>query len=330
MSMSSPSLSSKTDLPRPTMKEATAIAHLLDRYYLFAATGVSALVIHLNYYARTMQEGLLPRYQQFARLISAGFDALAAGGQAPTFPMWGYGWLFVVTENRLGLLVVQSVLALFAVWFLIRHVERQHLLGTQATRALKLLVICSLPWYAFHALRWPYSINVSLTLISLVLFHRAVVSERIETRTLILSGVLFGAALNFRSDYSLLPLGLATAMCCVCRPVSRVLGKMTIWLVSIYFALIPWMLYTWHVAGRPLLMSTNGGHVLFIGLGTLPDNKWGITISDTDPEMLRALREHFGRPEDSMSFAGDQFLKHEFLHRIRSDLRSREGAPPPP
>ena len=35
--------------------------------------------------------------------------------------------------------------------------------------------------------------------------------------------------------------------------------------------LIPWMLFTLNQTGKPLINSTNSGHV-FIGLGQLPNN----------------------------------------------------------
>jgi hypothetical protein len=294
---------------------------LFDRYYIVLAACVSALVIYLNYHATAMQKGIMPYYESYKRVILAGFDPSVGAQHAPTFPMWGYGWVLLVTENKLALLIIQSVLALFATWFIIRHIEQFHLMPAAAIRVLKLLVVCSLPWYAFHAVRWPYSINISLLLISFVLLHRAVVSERFAAIALVLSGVLFGVGLNLRSDYYLMPIGLAAAILCFRRPFRRSLAETAIWLVSIYVMLVPWMLYTWRATGQPLLTSTNSGHVLFIGLGNLPDNKWGITPKDEDPEMHRLIREHFGEPKSSLGLEADQFLKQEFIRRVREDPR---------
>ena len=43
------------------------------------------------------------------------------------------------------------------------------------------------------------------------------------------------------------------------------------------------MMFTNMQIGKPIPTSTNSGHVLFIGLGQLPGNKWGITPHDKDP-----------------------------------------------
>ncbi len=291
---------------------------LICRNYLWLAACISGLVAYLNYHATAMQ-GILPCYQDYKRIILAGFDPTVALHGTPAFPMWGYGWMYVLTENHLALLIIQIGLALLSVAILIRHIEQRELLGDRAVAAVKLLLLVSLPWYAFQTVRWPYSIAISLFMLSLVFLHRGVSGERFSVRQLVLSGALFGLALNFRSDYYLMPVGFVVAVCWCSRPVCRSFARMAVWAVTAYAMLTPWMLYTHHVTGHALLTSTNGGHVLFIGLGTLPENKWGITPCDEDPLMHELIREHFGEAKPSCGYEANSLLTREFRNRVVAD-----------
>jgi len=91
-----------------------------------------------------------------------------------------------------------------------------------------------------------------------------------------------------------------------------------VWLTATYAMLIPWMVYTHATVGCPLLTSTNGGHTLFISLGQLPGNPWGITPMDGDPAMHETLRRHFGREQSSLILESDQFLRRRFVELIRA------------
>ena len=47
-----------------------------------------------------MMGGLLDYYIDFKNVISHNFDQNYSKMKAPTFPMWGYGWLFLFTMNK--------------------------------------------------------------------------------------------------------------------------------------------------------------------------------------------------------------------------------------
>lgn len=314
-----------SSVDRPTWVSAMSLPRgldaalrLFDRYYLLVMIPVSALILFLNYHAQGMQ-GVLPNYEDFKRIILAGFDPKAGVHGTPTFPMWGYGWLLLVTENKTVLLALQNALALLAVWTFLRSLERSQAVTASTIRLLKLLLAISVPWYAFHSLRWPYSVAMSLFLVSFVLFVDSMSSGEPRTKRLLFSGALFGLVLNFRSDYIWMPwmfVGIALAA----RGWNRqVLAKGAAWLAVVYLFLLPWALYTRRATGHFLLTSTNAGHVLFIGLGNLPDNKWGITPHDGDPVMRALIRERFTADTSSLSYETDRFLKREFLRRIVGD-----------
>jgi len=296
---------------------AARLGDWLDRYYLLAMAPVALLVLALNYHGLGMQ-GVVPNYEDFKRIILAGFDPAAGIHGVPTFPMWGYGWLLLLTEQKLLLLLLQHLLALAAVWIFLRSAERGGWLERPALRLVKGGLIVSLPWYAFHSLRWPYSVAISLFLVSCGLLADALAGRQGSLPRLLLSGLCFGGVLNLRSDYIYLPLLFLLAAAAV-RGWGAVWKPALLWLAAAYLPLLPWALYAQRATGHYLLTSTNGGHVLFTGLGNLPDNKWGITASDGDPLMRRLVEARFGRAYPSLRYDSDRLLRREFLGRVRED-----------
>lgn len=269
---------------------------------------VAAYVIYLNWYAIGMS-GLLPHYQHFKVIIQNGFEHT----DLITFPMWGYGWLMVITENKLGLLCIQMSLALLSLWYFIRLLEQEKIFAVSLIRVLKVCMVVSLPWYAFHALRWPYSIASSLFLLSIALLYKAIPDPEKNWLRLIGSALCFGLLLHFRSDYYLMPIGIAFLMITFFRS-KRAVIQAGIWIVSIYACLIPWALYTKKACGHYLLTSTNSGHVLFVGFGNNPNNKWGITANDNDLLMHSLVNKHFKTDHHStLDYEADQFLKKTFF-----------------
>ena len=77
---------------------------LFDKYYVLLMVLAAAFVMKLNWHAQGMQ-GTIPNYLDFKLIILSGFDPSAGKYGTPTFPMWGYDWLFVVNLSfRLALL----------------------------------------------------------------------------------------------------------------------------------------------------------------------------------------------------------------------------------
>lgn len=291
---------------------------LLDKYYAWIMVVIAIPVIHLNFHAKGMQ-GIIPNYLDFKRIILAGFNPAAALHGNPTFPMWGYGWLFLITENKLLILILQNLLGIFSISIFIQYIKDNRIIMDKAILLLKFLLLISIPWYAFHSLMWPYSFTISLFILSFVLLFDSFFKKQGVTLNLILSAILFGLALNFRSDYYLMPLGLMTISLIASRFSLLSFKKTVVWLFAIYVCLVPWAIYGKHVTGHYLLTSTNSGHVFFIGLGNLPGNKWGITPYDGDPLMRRLIEERFGNAKSSLHYDTNKFLMSEFLKRIKTD-----------
>jgi len=288
------------------------------RHYIPLMALMAIIVLFFNFNGQGMS-GILPHYIDFKQIILSGFDPAAVPRATPTFPMWGYGWVFLLTENKLTILVFQNILSIFSVWFCFRLIEENNYLPSGVMTLAKLSMVVAVPWYAFHSLLWPYSISNSLVILALVLFVKAISSKDKTTFPLFISGLIFGLALNFRSDYYLFPIGLILIIGITTEFNKQLLQKSALWLALIYLTLVPWGLYTKNVTGHFLITSTNSGAVLFIGLGSLPGNKWGITPKDGDPKMQHAIESHFGENKSYVSYEADQFLKTVFFKIISED-----------
>jgi len=295
-------------------------AILLDRYYFVLMSLAAAFVLWANLHETTMA-GILPYYRDFARVILQGFDPAAATERGlPTFPMWGYGWLMLITESKSVLLILQNTLAILTVWFTTRFLERRPGPSQFELDLFKGLVLLCLPWYAFNSTLWPYSIAANSFAVSALLFVEGCERSELSLSQIICSGLLFGLALNFRSDLIMLPFVIAAGVIIFSRGLKvRTATKGVIWILCIFGMLTPWALYTKHVTGEYLWRSTNSGHVLFIGLGQLPDNKWGITPTDEDPLMRRIIVQRAGPNGSSLDHKGDRILREEFISRVLSD-----------
>ena len=97
------------------------------------------------------------------------------------------------------------------------------MLGLAGTRVLKILVVVSLPWYAFNSLRWPYSIAVALVLVALALLIRGI-ERKAAVWPFAAAGVAFGLTLNFRSDYIAVPVFVALGLVALSRVPSCTAG----------------------------------------------------------------------------------------------------------
>lgn len=288
------------------------------QYYLLLMAAIFILVLWLNWHSYTMLV-VYAYYIDFKNIILSGFDASHAILCTPTFPMWGYGWLLLLTENKLILLLLQGALTLFTVWYTFRFFVKHKVLNPSVLLYFKLILVISVPFYAFHTVRWPYSITVSLVVLSLILFIEGLFYEKAAIKKIILSGILFGLALNFRSDYYLVPVGFVVAALLL-KPINwNKINNTAIWVVFIFLMLVPWGLYTYKTTGHFLLTSTNSGHVFFVGLGNLPDNKWGITQWDQDSVLREVMFEKYNKPKSTLLYETNKYLTNQFFERVQED-----------
>lgn len=286
-----------------------------EKQYAPVAACVSLIVLALNYEATAMQ-GIVPYYKDFARIIAAGFDPSAGTLGAPTFPIWGYGWIYLILKSKLAILLFQQGLAVASFVLLTREIERSSAALPGTVRAFKLLLIISIPLFALNSVLWPYSIAASLLGLSAAFMVRA--TRHGASRPLVswlVSALFFGLMLNFRSDFILFPPVVPLLVLAVRMSRATVL-RSVLWVVFVYAALTPWAVYTRHAIGHAVLTSTNSGQVLFASLGQLPGNKWGITTDDGDPVMLQTVHAKLGTQASSLSYEASKVLRDAAIARV--------------
>jgi len=294
-----------------------------DRACLPLMTVAAAVTTALNYYAahnfHTIEKHLV-----FRERILHGFattDVVPGYAIPPTFPMWGYGFVLVLTTNKLLLIALQFAVALFSAWYFLRVVDESGLVDEWSRFWLRAFMMCCVPWYAYHSIDWSQSLATSFLVLSVSLLIRAVCREPAAWRYLCASAVCLGINLNFASDLYLLPVALAVAYWW-CAGFSRVtLAHAVVWLVVVIATLVPWMVYSWRAVGAPVVKSTNQGHVLLIGLGQDPRHRFATTYSDYDPFMYRILKEQLSddfarRFYASCSYEADRVLRPAFVRLI--------------
>jgi len=299
-----------TNSPRPTGIRiiATIAVTLL----------VSLCVLYLNYWQESMN-GVMPHYEDFRRIIAAGLNPAVAKLGHPTFPMWGYGFILTVTRERFPIIFVQTIVAVSVTVLSLRSLYRNRLISAQCYRFATAVMSVSLPWFAFHSMLTPYSFAISAFMASITLLLSSLVSPKHSLVKAVISGLLFGICLNFRSDFIFLPLVLCLLLSWAARFQRPALQRLTIFTLTLYATLLPWAQYSHRATGHYLLTSTNSGHVMFISLGNLPSNPWGIISSDTDPCMRETLRRHFGRDVSSLVYESQSVLTTAFLKNIEKE-----------
>jgi hypothetical protein len=291
-------------------------AAFVARHYLVIMAPLSAALSALNYNGKAMHP-MLAYYRDYEHIILAGFDPSVARMGVPTFPMWGYGWLLIVTENKVALIVIQNALALFSYWFFFTSADKHALFDRRVLVWTKVLLVLALPLYGFHSILWPYSVGFSLLLVSFTLLTVAMKAEGApDWPRLVGSGLVFGLMLNFRSDYCMLPVPILGALILVSRTRRLTAARGLVWAASLYVMLLPWGFYAKQVSGRFALTSSNGGMAIYCGLGNLPNNVWGITVSDEDPSAHAFVRRTLGPDVDTLSAQADPVLKAEALRLV--------------
>jgi len=237
-------------------------------------------------------------------------------GDAPravlTYPMWGYPLVLALIGWGPAVIVLQvAVASLAAAVFCVLGAE---LLAIRR-RWLVWCFALGIPWYALHTVKWPASFAASFALIGVTLL--GVSLDRHSRRLAAVAGVAFGLALNFRSEW-LLALPVFGLACIIWRLVAGRWGLspaiLAIFVATVTLCLAPWAIHCKRSTGALALTSSNAGMVLYISLGQLPGNPWGIVHADrTAMEVTAAERPDVA----AYSVEGSRILLDRFWHAIK-------------
>lgn len=279
-------------------------------------------------YSSTTQVFILSYYEEFAKLIKAGIYRSELYKTAGSFPMWGYGFVFALTHNKVIILLVQQLMNLLVIYSFDSYLLKNYGPG-MTHQAYRLLLLFSFPLFFFHAILWPYSFSSSFLLLGLFFLIKYLdqvdAGGRSVILNLILSGVCLGISLNFRSDYLLCIIFIFLVLMIIVlyqrkwNYLQQVLA-INLWMLIILIILLPWAFYTKKVTNHYLVNSTNAGHVLYIGLGQLPDNKWKIRPYDDDSSMRHVIETNLHPAVYSTTtYQADSLLKKEWVDKITTD-----------
>ena len=259
-------------------------------------------------------------YEDYAKFFkSLDFDSFKY--QNLTFPIWGYGVFHLLGKSILINLLLQQSFTFINLVFLDRIIIKYKLF--KEIHLFRLIVLLSSTWFLYHTQMWPKSIGSNLLLLGVIFLIEYLKTSR--TSKLIYSAISFGILHNFRSEYIYLAIVIMFFILLLNdKSIITKIKKMSFLLIQLIF-LIPWMFYTFNQSGKPIINSSNSGHVFFIGLGQLPDNAWGITPHDKDPLKTKILIEKFGDKYNYIDFEAwntiqeDKYLKEVFFGFIKKN-----------
>lgn len=266
---------------------------------VFILAGIAYASLLKNYHG---QSGILPFYYQHIDFFENGFQRL--NSVTPSFPLWGYSLVLYVFPDFISRELFQALIhsvVLFSIFIYFKG-----FLDYRFSRILFLILLLTPGGFSAAPPSQPYSLYSDCMLISLIM---------LANKRIVMSSLFFGLALNFRSETYILPPFIAVVAVMAKAFDWKIAIK---WLALIYICMIPWAGYTYYNEGVPRFTSSNGGHVLIVGLGDLPDNKWGATGRDDDPLMRKLLKKNAAEGVSTLSSRGDSILKKEYIDLISS------------
>ena len=300
------------DVPLDHLLAVTA-----SKYYYLILSALAFFFTWLNW-ENQMMGGIIWYYEDFAEFIRSGMSSqYEFKSGTPGFPLWGYGFIIFLLKSKSLIIIIQQAFNLVCIFLIERLLVNLDFAAKQIS-LYRIFLLLSFCWYLFHSAYWPYSFATLFLILSLLLLCLGIKTDRVKY--FILSALLYGLVLNFRSDYLyyfifLVPVGLVW----IFLNKQNGLNKFLLWSGLVLTMMIPWLLHTKTHTGRAVMFSSNGGHHLFISLGQLPENTWGITADDNDPLMRQIVDDKVGKQERTVGHQADKVLREEWKQRVKSN-----------
>lgn len=284
-----------------------------DKWYFSIVFVLSILMMWLNS-ENIMMGGILPYYEDFAKYFQSGLsnDSIP---RSPLFPMWGYGIIYAIFKNYFIIGCLQMAFMLFTIYKIETIILSIKTINYNKY-VFRGLVVLGLNWFLFHTPYWPYSISANCLVLGLYLLLRAIYNSKMID--VVLSSIMIGVMLNLRSDYIYYCIYLSFYLIFLSIIKKFEWKNSLLWIIIWVTMMLPWSFHSKNISGHHSFTSMNSGHVLFISLGQLQGNVWGITDTDEDPKM-HALIDSLGSSEASTyNYEGNKILIQEWKNRIVS------------
>lgn len=225
-----------------------------------------------------------------------------------TYPMWGYS-AFMLIAKLLGsyynIIIIQFVLCYFSILVFYKSFNIKY-------KNIHLPLL--LPYIALCSVKWNDAIVASSLVFYVYFLAKSIKDNNLKSN--IISGLILGVILNLRSEYLglLLFQFIGIVLIKSVRQSVKLKIHSVIYLTAI-LTLFPWAIRNYIEFGEMKFSSTNGASVMYISLGQLADNVWGIKAVDNTA--FQVVKKH--RIADPYSLEGEKVLKEEFIEKVKSE-----------
>lgn len=168
-----------------------------------------------------------------------------------------------------------------------------------------------IPFIALSTVKWNDAIVASLIIIYIELLLKSLKTNSIKD--IVYSGLILGIILNFRSEYLLLiPIQILILFSVKSVRTNVNFIRHCVLYLTTLFMLLPWGIRNYIEFDNFKLTSSNGASVMYISLGQLEGNEWGITSKDESA--FKFVKKH--KVKDPYSIQGEEILKDEFYKLV--------------
>lgn len=279
------------------------------RKFYAVLAGYIAIIFLGNWHHVNQQGIFFHEYLPIAKHLLNDDGYSINSGVRILYPMWGYPFLTMIGEfigsSIFFLAFFQAILCVIGIAFFYK-------LFNLKKKYWHILLFT--PFIALASVRWPDAV-VAVLLIAAVWYLKICFETR-SKKYAVITGMLIGLLLNFRNEY----FGLLMVLAAVSL-ISLFLKKRYVFSASaiiVFFALLmllPWAYYSYSIDKHFRFTATNGGGVLYISLGQLPNNPWAIAHTDS---VAFAVAKQNGI-DDPYSAKGDSLLTAKFIGCIENN-----------
>lgn len=229
-----------------------------------------------------------------------------------TWPAWGYAWVIALVPSIDWVVPLQACLG--GLTLVALAVRLRSAMPRQAT-LIAILCVLAVPWHDIQVTLYPSALAGSLALLAFLCLDKAFANN--DAKQALLAGALVGLAQNFRTELVLLPafVGICTyGLRSTGIVKSPSLKPMWVFIGAAFVLQLPWALFYHAHANRYSLTESNLGHVMYVSLGSHPNNPWG--IDGNDQAAQQAVRDA-GYSFSSLSEQGNQFLLRLVVEKVK-------------
>ncbi len=202
-------------------------------------------------------------------------------GKTAFYPIWGYVFLqipgIIMGSPQFWTLFIQFCASILGVVLFYKLFEIKEKYWH---------ILFFLPYFALCSIKTADGL-VSILLIAYSYFFVAYFSTK-EIRNLHYLWFVLAVLVNLRSEYIYLPLFQTLFFFIYFKNRLKYFKINAILLTIAFVAMLPWAIRSYAINQEVRFNSSNGGAVMYISLGQLPQNKWGITPTDSTAYAIAA------------------------------------------